>query len=189
MVQALDEQTDSQLLTRFALQQDQAAFAALVRRHGPMVRAACRRVLWDAHAVDDAFQTTFLVLVRKARAIARPELLGNWLYGVAYRVALKARAKAARRSRHEQQAPGNTVVDPMVEVTSREWRSVLDAELRQLPEQYWAPLVLCYLKGKTNAEAACLLGWPSGSISGRLARARELLRQRLVRRGLAAIPE
>jgi RNA polymerase sigma factor (sigma-70 family) len=187
MVEVMNEQTDGRLLKRFASQQDQAAFAALVRRHGPMVLAVCRRVLGNAHDADDAFQATFLVLVRKAGAIARPELLANWLYGVAYRVAVKARANAARRSKHEQRAPVKACVDPVAEATGREVHAVLDAELRHLPEQYRAPLVLCYLEGKTNAEAACMLGWPTGSISGRLARARELLRMRLVRRWPSSI--
>jgi RNA polymerase sigma factor (sigma-70 family) len=183
----MKEQTDSQLLKRFAGQRDPVAFAALVRRHGPMVLAVCRRVLCSAHDADDAFQATFLVLVRKAGAIARPELLGNWLYGVAYRVAVKARANAARRSEHEKRAPVKAWVDPVMEATAREERSVLDAELHHMPEQYRAPLVLCYLEGKTNAEAARMLGWPTGSISGRLARARELLRKRLVRRCQSSI--
>jgi RNA polymerase sigma factor (sigma-70 family) len=186
-MQMQKEQTDSQLLERFAGQQDEAAFAALVRRHGPMVLAVCRRILRDAHDADDAFQATFLVLVRKASVIARPELLGNWLYGVAHRVAVKARAKAARRSEHERRAPALASADPTAEVTKHELRAVLDAELRQLPEKYRAPLVLCYLEGKTNAQAARLLGWPTGSISGRLARARELLRERLLSRDLAAV--
>jgi RNA polymerase sigma factor (sigma-70 family) len=183
--ETLEEQTDSHLLKRFASQQDDAAFAALVRRHGPMVLAVCRRVLQDSHDADDAFQATFLVLVRKARVIARPELLGNWLYGVAYRVAVKARVNAARRSEHERRAPAMALVDPMADVTGRELRAVLDAELSHLPEKYRAPLVLCYLEGKTNEQAARMLGWPTGSMSGRLARARELLRKRLVSRGLA----
>src|SRR5438445_11953530 len=93
-----EEQPDAHLLKRFVNQQDKAAFAVLVKRHGPMVLAVCRRVLQDTHDADDAFQATFLVLVRKAASIAQPELLGNWLYGVAYRVAIKARANAARRS-------------------------------------------------------------------------------------------
>src|SRR6516162_9405546 len=114
MVEAMEEQTDSQLLKRFTIQHDQAAFAALVKRHGPRVLAVCRRVLRNVHDADDAFQATFLVLVRKAGAIAQPELLGNWLYGVANRVAVKARATAARRSEHERRAPAKVLVDPVV---------------------------------------------------------------------------
>ena len=181
----MDQLTDSQLLERFARRQDEAAFAVLVKRHGPMVLAVCRRLLQNAHDADDAFQATFLVLVRKAGAIAQPELLANWLYGVAYRVAVKARVRAARRSEYERRAPAMRLEDPMLEVNGRELRSVLDAEMNHLPEKYRVPLVLCYLEGKTNEEAARQLGWPTGSISGRLARAREMLRKRLVRRGLA----
>jgi RNA polymerase sigma-70 factor (ECF subfamily) len=149
-----------------------------------MVLAVCRRVLRDTNDADDAFQATFLVLVRKAASIAKPELLGNWLYGVAYRVAIKARANAARRSEYERRARAMPLVDPLLDVTGRELRTVLDAEMNRLPEKYRAPLVLCYLEGKTNEEAARQLGWPTGSMSGRLARAREMLRKRLVRRGL-----
>jgi RNA polymerase sigma factor (sigma-70 family) len=181
----MEQLTDGQLLERFARRQDEAAFAVLVKRHGPMVLAVCRRLLQNAHDADDAFQATFLVLVRKAGSIAQPELLGNWLYGVAYRVAVKARIRAARRSEHERRAPAMRLEDPMSEVNGRELRSVLDAEMNHLPEKYRVPLVLCYLEGKTNEEAARQLGWPTGSISGRLARAREMLRKRLVRRGLA----
>jgi RNA polymerase sigma factor (sigma-70 family) len=182
---APEEQTDSQLLEQFASRQDEAAFAALVKRHGPMVLAVCRRVLRDTNDADDAFQATFLVLVRKAASLMKPELLGNWLYGVAYRVAIKARANAARRSEYERRARAMPLVDPLLDVTGRELRTVLDAEMSRLPEKYRAPLVLCYLEGKTNEEAARQLGWPTGSMSGRLARAREMLRKRLVRRGLA----
>jgi DNA-directed RNA polymerase specialized sigma24 family protein len=115
MVGTVEEQTDRQLLKRFAVQRDAAAFAALVRRHGPMVLAVCRRVLHDAHEADDAFQATFLILVRKAGIIARPELLGNWLYGVAYRVAMKARVNAARRREYESRTPALAVGDPLSE--------------------------------------------------------------------------
>src|SRR6266849_7620692 len=114
---AMEEQTDAHLLKRFASHHDQEAFGVLVKRHGPMVLAVCRRVLQDSHAADDAFQATFMVLVRKAATIARPELLGNWLYGVAYRVAVKARANAARRSEHENRTPVKAWVDPVVEAT------------------------------------------------------------------------
>jgi RNA polymerase sigma factor (sigma-70 family) len=136
------------------------------------------------HAADDAFQATFLVLVRKARVIARPELLGNWLYGVAYRVAVKARVQRRSAKRIRKAGPATALGDPLSEVTQRELRSILDAELNHLPEKYRAPLVLCYLEGKTNQQAAHMLGWPTGSISARLARARELLRRRLVSHGL-----
>jgi RNA polymerase sigma factor (sigma-70 family) len=169
------------LLERFANHRDEAAFEALVRRHGPMVLGVCRRVLAHAQDMEDAFQTTFLVLVRRAGSVERPELLGNWLYGVAYRTALKAKANAARRRDHERRAACMPREEP--DPTWREVRTVLDEELNQLPDKYRAPLVLCYLEGRTNQEAARLLGWPTGSMSGRLAAGRELLRKRLERRG------
>jgi RNA polymerase sigma factor (sigma-70 family) len=147
-----------------------------------MVLGVCQRVLDHTQDAEDAFQATFLVLVRKAATIARPELLGNWLYGVAYRIARKARAMAARRRESERQAVPMPSDDPELDVVWREMRTVLDQELQHLPEKYRAPLVLCYLQGMTNEEAARRLGWPSGSISYRLSRARELLRVRLSRR-------
>src|SRR5438093_2604153 len=179
-----EESRDAQLLKRFAAERDERAFAALVQRHGPMVLGVCRRVLQDAHAAEDAFQATFLVLVRRARSIARPELLGNWLYGVAYRTAVRAKQNAARRSAHERQAAPMLAAEPTEEVAWQELKVVLDEELSRLPEKYRSPLVLCYLEGRTNEEAARQLGCPAGSMSGRLAKGRELLRKRLTRRGL-----
>jgi RNA polymerase sigma factor (sigma-70 family) len=175
----LDTLTDSQLLERFVRRREEAAFAALVRRHGPMVLSVCRRVLCHSHDAEDAFQATFLVLAEKAHRLRRPELLANWLYGVAYRTALHARQRAARRSAREKEAATMLAPLPDREIDTRELRRVLDEELHRLPEKYRAPLVLCYLEGKTNEEAARLLGWPSGSMSHRLARGRELLRERL----------
>jgi RNA polymerase sigma factor (sigma-70 family) len=183
---AAEAATDRQLLERFARRQDKAAFETLVERHGPMVLAVCQRVLHHSQDAEDAFQATFLILVRKAATISKPELLGNWLYGVAYRTALKARANAARRSERERQAAAmSPPSDPPVEAAWRELRGLLDEELNRLPEKYRAPLVLCYLQGKTNEEAARQLGWPVGSMSARLARGRELLRDRLARRDRA----
>src|SRR6188768_3715731 len=175
---------DDQLLFRFFNDRNDAAFAAIVERHGPLVYGVCRRVLCDANDVDDAFQATFLVLVRKGGSLRDPSRLASWLYGVAQRIARKVRAKAALRTRSERQVtemPTSTASD----MTLDELRSVLDEEISQLPQKYALPLVLCYLEGKTNAEAAAQLGWPEGSMSRRLSRARELLRSRLARRGLA----
>jgi RNA polymerase sigma factor (sigma-70 family) len=160
----------------------------LVQRHGPLVLSVCRRVLQNAHDAEDAFQATFLVLVRKADSIAKPDSLANWLYGVAFRTAKKARTTASRRRNYERQAISMCVADPAPEAAWRELRTVLDEELYRLPEKYREPLVLCYLQGKTNEEAARQLGWPVGSMSARLARGRELLRDRLASRNRAVPP-
>jgi RNA polymerase sigma factor (sigma-70 family) len=180
-----DDTADARLLQRFASCRDEEAFAELVRRHGPLVLGVCRRVLRHEHDAEDAFQATFLVLARKARSIARPGLLANWLYGVALRVAAKARAAAARRRERERQVDAMPTSEPDPGGAGHELRAVLDEEVGRLPEKYRAPVVLCYLEGRTNEEAARLLGWPLGTVFGRLARARDLLRTRLARRGLA----
>jgi RNA polymerase sigma-70 factor (ECF subfamily) len=176
--------TDRHLLERFVAAGDEAAFAALVRRHGPMVLGVCRRLLHDAHEAEDAFQATFLVLVHKARAIGRPEQLGPWLHGVAYRTAARSRQAARRRAREREAAapPGD---DPADEAAWRELRQVLDEELRRLAPKYRAPLVLFYLEGKTTEEVARQLGCPKGTVLSRLARGRDRLRRRLARRGVA----
>jgi RNA polymerase sigma-70 factor (ECF subfamily) len=150
-----------------------------------MVLGVCQRVLHDPHDAEDAFQATFLVLARNAGSIAKRDSVGSWLYGVAHRTALKARAEAAKRRALERQSGDMANADPMAEIIWRDLRPVLDEELGRLPEKYRAPLVLCYLEGKTNEEAAQQLGWTKGTVSGRLARARDLLRTRLTRRGLA----
>jgi RNA polymerase sigma factor (sigma-70 family) len=173
--------SDGELLRRFVARQDPAAFEALVRRHGPMVLGVCRRVLRDAHRAEDAFQATFVVLMHKAPLIGQPERLANWLYGVAARVAGQAKVRAARCWAHERQAVPAPVADPAGEVAWRDLCTVLTAEVNRLPEKYRAPLLLCYWEGKTNGEAARQLGWPAGSISYRLARGREMLRERLTR--------
>ncbi|HTU90099.1 MAG TPA: sigma-70 family RNA polymerase sigma factor [Gemmataceae bacterium] len=176
---AYDALSDKELLEWFVRRHEEAAFAALVRRHGPMVLGVCRRVLRHSHDAEDAFQATFLILVEKAHRLKRPELLANWLYGVAYRTALHARQRGARRSEREREAAAMSVPKSDPEYEPTELRRVLDEELHRLPEKYRAPLILCYLEGKTNEEAAQVLGWPSGSMSHRLARGRELLRERL----------
>jgi RNA polymerase sigma factor (sigma-70 family) len=177
--------TDAQLLSRFVGQRDEAAFAALVRRHGPMILGVCRRVLHNAHDAEDAYQATFLVLARKAKAIARPEALGNWLYGVAYRTALKARVTAARRYAQEKHSSAaREEINPIDELVLQEIRLLLDQEVSRLPERYRMPFVLCHLAGRTHDEAAQSLGCPRKTITTRLTRAREKLRARLVRRGL-----
>jgi RNA polymerase sigma factor (sigma-70 family) len=176
---------DDQLLSRFFLEREDAAFGVLVQRYGPLVYGVCRRILPDSNDAEDAFQATFLVLVRKGGTLRDPGRLASWLYGVAYRTARKLKAKAALRTRSERQASEMPTKSDVSEMTYDELQAVLDEEISQLPEKYALPLVLCYLEGKTNAQAAAQLGWPEGSISRRLSRARELLRSRLARRGLA----
>jgi RNA polymerase sigma factor (sigma-70 family) len=176
--------SDGQLLDCFLSQRDEVAFETLLRRHGPMVLATCRRILRDDHEAEDAFQATFLVLCRKAGSIGHGEFLGSWLYQVACRIALKVRADAARRpvlvtSLLELPAPAVPA-----ELDWRDLRPVLDEELSRLPEKYRAPLVLHYLEGKTVTQVAQGLGWPQGTALCRLARARERLRVRLTRRGV-----
>jgi serpin B len=172
-------------LQRFIDHRDEAAFEALLARHGTIVWNVCRRVLANASDADDAFQAAFLVLLRKAGSIAHRDSVASWLHGVAYRIALDARASAARRRLHECQGAAMSTTEPGAAGVWSEVRQVLDEELLRLPDKYRAPLVLCYLEGKTNDEAADLLGCSRGTIAGRLSRARDLLRGRLTRRGLA----
>ena len=185
--------TDGQLLERFASQANEAAeaaFAALVARHGPMVWCVCRGVLGDAHDAEDAFQATFLVLAKRAGSIRDPDLLGNWLYGVARRTAQKAKARRTRwMGRTEGDATmssiaGDTVLAEIRPIQSEE-SAALHEEVDRLPHRLRVPIVLCYLEGLTHAEAARRLRWPIGTVRSRMARARGLLRSRLARRGLA----
>jgi RNA polymerase sigma factor (sigma-70 family) len=180
---AAGEDDDARLLARFVQTRDEEAFTALVRRHGPLVWGACTRLLPGSADAEDAFQATFLVLVRKARGLRRPERLGPWLYGVARRAALKVRSTAARR---REQALGEATLADHVppDAVWRDLRPVLDEEVGRLPEKYRTPFVLCYLQGLTNEEAARRLGCPTGTVLSRLSRARERLRGRLSRRGI-----
>lgn len=175
----LASQTDNELLKRFLANRDENAFEALVRRHGPMVLALCRRILRDPQDAEDAFQAAFLVLVRKAASIAKPELLGNWLYGVASRTARAARAAAQKRRVKEAEAVPRE--QPAQESPWQELQPFLDRELNRLPAKYRIPLVLCHLEEKSRQEAARALGLPEGTLSSRLARGRALLAQRLMR--------
>jgi len=181
----LSSLSDEQLLARFFQKREDAAFEAIVKRHGPVVYGVCRRILSNSNDADDAFQATFLVLVRKGASLRQPGRLSAWLYGVANRTARKFRLQAALRTRSEQKAGERPPPASVGEMTYDELRTILDEEIARLPEKYALPLVLCYLEGKTNAQAAAQLGWPEGSMSRRLARGRELLRSRLTRRGLA----
>lgn len=175
---------DAQLLARFAADRDEAAFTALVERHGPMILGVCRRILHDPNDAEDAFQATFLVLVKKAGSISRPQLLANWLYGVARRTALRARAEAAKRRARERQVAQMPAADAADEVLWRDLRPVLDDEISRLPARYRAPFVLCCLEGRTNQEAAESLACPKGTVLSRLSRAKERLRKRLTKRGV-----
>jgi len=180
--------TESELLARYARGRDEAAFASIVALHGPMVLAACRRMLDDPEDVEDAFQATFLVLVRKAGTLGPAVPVGPWLYGVARRVALRLRSESARR-RSRERPIGVAGVEAVAPAggppPGAELAMVLDQELGRLPGTYRAAVVLCDLEGRTHAEAAGQLGWPVGTVKGRLSRARDLLRGRLARRGLA----
>jgi RNA polymerase sigma factor (sigma-70 family) len=178
------ERPDDELLQRFAAHQDEAAFAALLRRHGPMVLSVCRSVLHHVQDAEDAFQAAFLLLAQKAGSIHRREAVSGWLYRVAYHLAVRAQANAARRRVHERRAVAMPSADPVLDMSLREVRGVLFAELENLPEQYRAPLVLCALEEKSREEAARLLGWSPNAVKGKLERGRELLRARLRRRGL-----
>jgi RNA polymerase sigma factor (sigma-70 family) len=176
---------EGHLLRRFARARDEAAFATLVKRHGPMVLAVCRRLLRDAHAAEDAFQATFLVLAKKAATLAEPELLARWLHGVACRTALRSRAEQARRRAREGRVEPPPPAAPDEGFVWRDLRAVLDEEIARLPTQQGAAVVLCYLEGRTNAEAAERLGCSRGTVATLLARARAQLRRRLTGRGLA----
>ena len=176
---------DGQLLERYLTRRDEDAFEALVDLHGPMVLGLCRRMLRDPRDIEDAFQATFLVLVRKAPAIRDRNLLSNWLYGVAFRVARRARNRTLRR-RDRETSVGEPEVAAGPEPTDRtEFDATLDQELNRLPEKYRAPLVLCYLRGRTHDQAAAELRCPVGTVRSRMARGRDLLRKRLTRRGFA----
>jgi RNA polymerase sigma factor (sigma-70 family) len=175
--------TDRQLLDRFIAENDPDTFRVLVERHGPMVLAVCRRVLIRQHDVEDAFQNTFLTLARRAGTIKHHETIAPWLHRVALRVATKARRKRSERPFRDAIDHG---FNPEHEVDSLafSYGSLLREELNRLPESYRLPLVLCYLEGKSNREAADELSWPVGTVKGRLSRARQALRERLSRRGV-----
>jgi RNA polymerase sigma factor (sigma-70 family) len=177
--------TDGQLLKDYVSRRDEAAFAALVQRHGPMVWGVCRRVLANHHDAEDAFQATFLVLVRRAASIASPGLLANWLYGVAHQAALKARATVAKRMGREKQVMDMPEPATVEQDRWNDLQPLLDQELSRLPDRYRAVLVLCDLEGETRKEAARHLGLPEGTVGSRLARARALLAKRLTKRGVA----
>jgi RNA polymerase sigma factor (sigma-70 family) len=182
--EALGVLSDRELLERVLAAHDETAFQAILCRHGPMVFRVCRRVLHHEQDVEDAFQATFVVLARAARTIRKRGSLASWLHGVAYRAACKARACAARRRECAAPPEGPAQARAADEVSWKELRSVLDEELARLPEKLRAPLVLCYLEGLTQDEAARQLGCSKITCRRNLERARELLGSRLVRRGV-----
>src|SRR5271165_3246478 len=176
--------TDGQLLASFIKQKDEAAFEALARRHGPMVFGVCRRVVGNHHDAEDAFQASFLVLARKAASLKQPERLANWLHGVALRTAMKAKTMTAKRRGREKQVTEMPEPEAAQQDQWRDLQPLLDQELNGLPENYRLPILLCDLEGKTIKDAAQQLGWPQGSLAGRLARGRKLLAKRLANRGV-----
>jgi RNA polymerase sigma factor (sigma-70 family) len=185
--------SDGELLERYARNADEAAFELLLWRHGPMVYGACRRMLRRDEDAEDAFQATFLTLVRKSNSVRRGGAVGAWLYQVAYRIALRARSKLTPVAEQVVEPAANTADDS----SWRELSPIIDEEIRRLPARYREPVVLCYLEGRTHSEAARELGCPKGTVAIRLLRARKLLQKRLTRRGvtlagglvaLAAIP-
>lgn len=175
--------TEQELLERFVTHRDEDAFRTLVESHGRMVLSVCRGVLSDPHDVEDAFQKTFLVLVKDANRIRRRDFIGPWLHRVALRVSLQARTAASVRRARERHASRSEIEieDDRHEIVSGQ---VLYEELNRLPDRYRLPLVHCYLEGQTNEEAASRLRCPVGTVKGRLSRAREKLRDRLSRRGV-----
>jgi RNA polymerase sigma factor (sigma-70 family) len=182
--QRVHNETDDHLIRAFTANRDDSAFAALVRRHGPMVLHVCRRVLGHEQDAEDAFQATFLVLARNAASLRKKTSLTSWLHGTAYRTAMKAKQSAARRRKHEAQAPTRTPADPPDELRWREVRLLLDEEIAALPEIYRSVFILCSLESVSREEAARRLGVKEGTVSSRLTAARKRLQKQLVRRGV-----
>jgi RNA polymerase sigma factor (sigma-70 family) len=175
--------SDAQLLERFVAARDEAAFGALVHRHGPMVLGVCQRVLRDVNAAEDTLQAVFIVLARRAASLGRKPI-GGWLYAVTHKIAVKARAHEVARRNLERRGLTVERAEPIDELVGQELRSVLDDEIASLPEKLRLPIVLCYFQGKSHQEAAQELGWPKRSLTSRLERGRDLLRKQLVQRGI-----
>jgi RNA polymerase sigma factor (sigma-70 family) len=185
LVSRPDRQTaDRELLRRFSAEQDEAAFAEIVRRHGPMLLRVCQRILHNGHDAEDVAQAAFLLLAQKVASLSWHDSVAGWLFQTAYRLSLKARVAASRRAHHEAQAVLAQPPDPAAELTVREMQAVLDEELSRLPEKYRAPIVLCCLEGRSRDEAASCLGWSLAAVKDRLEQGRERLRARLARRGV-----
>jgi RNA polymerase sigma factor (sigma-70 family) len=177
-------ETDQELLQRFVSQHDEAAFAAIIRRHGPMVLRVALRTLQNEPDSEDVFQATFLVLSQKAHTLRRPASLGSWLYGIAYRLALKTKATAGQRRNRERSVAATPVATPLAQITLAEAQTILDEELSRLPERFRQPVVLCCLEGLARDEAAQQIGCPASVLKSRLEQGRERLSQRLIARGL-----
>jgi RNA polymerase sigma factor (sigma-70 family) len=184
MMTPTTDRTDAELLECFTGQKEEEAFAELVRRHGPLVLGVCRKLLRHEQDAEDAFQATFLVLARRAGSLYSAAVLPSWLYGVATRLAARIRTASSRRRAREVPLVDPATPEPPPDSETDDVAPVLHEEIGRLPEKYRVPLILCYLEGKTNEEAAQLLHCPPGTIFSRLARARERLRNRLKRRGL-----
>src|SRR5258708_7229264 len=181
--ETLNELTDRQLVEQFLARREEAAFEAIVRRHGAMVYRVCWRVLGQPQDSEDAVQATFLLLAQKLRTVRKLDSLASWLHGVAHRVALQAKGRATSRRRHEQRAT-RTQVERSADLSAEELLAVLDAELGKLPDRWRLPLILCYLEGRTQEEAAGQLGWSKSTLRRRLEEARDALGRRLEGGGL-----
>ena len=182
-------QSDGELLQLFVKRRDATAFAEIIRRHGPMVLGVCRRVLRHSVDADDAFQATFLVLIRRAGSLRSPDQLAGWLHQVALRTSRKLLAVRLARQKREGELFDVPSGEKPAEIIWRELRPIFDEELGRMPDNLRLPAVLCFLEGLSKSEAARVLGWPEGTVSGRLQRARERLRLRFAARGLTLSSE
>jgi RNA polymerase sigma factor (sigma-70 family) len=178
------DRTDGELLASFIDEKDEAAFEALVRRHGPMVLSVCRRIVGNHHDAEDAFQATFLVLARKASSVRPRAMVANWLHGVACRTAMKAKTMTAKRRVRETNVTEMPEPEAAPQDQWHDLQPIIDQELSGLPENYRLPIILCDLEGKSIKDATQQLGWPQGTLAGRLARARKMLAKRLTQRGV-----
>ena len=179
----LNPTPDAELVGRFVQDRDEAAFAALLDRHGPMVLGVARRVVGNHHTAEDVLQATFLMLARRARRLRHSAALPAWLHQTALNIALTVLRTRQRRQRAEAEVLPRMTTSPLEELSSRELLTILDEELQRLPEEYRLPLILCCLEGRSQDEAATLLGWTTGSVKGRLERGRKRLKERLSRVG------
>ncbi|MFT3882622.1 MAG: sigma-70 family RNA polymerase sigma factor [Gemmatales bacterium] len=179
--------TDSQLVEAVVAEHDEAAFEMLIRRHGSMVWGVCSRMVQQQQDAEDAFQATFMTLLQKAGTIKPRGMVGNWLHGVAIRAAQKVKSDRYRRLDKEKRAAEIMSEEINTASPDKELKQLLDQELQRLPDKYRAPIILCDLEGKTRGQVAQELGWPEGSVAGRLARARQLLARRLARSCIPAV--